>query len=204
MSSPPGPCAASQLFAVLLSFSPVFELMTRGGARSADLSLGGASEAAKSAFRDKKAREDITGFLPDGKCSQVGGLRGVYHHCASAIALVVGRAFARPVGQAALPAPCLLLQAALMQGDGYDANDAVRYRLALQPQPLQLLPRCGVDLGPPVTVRQAPSGRGLEHAREQGAALLGDLGIRHRLNERKSSRPSAPPACCPDPAKCTS
>jgi hypothetical protein len=24
------------------------------------------------------------------------------------------------------------------------------------------------------------------------------------LNERKSSRPSAPPACCPDPAKCTS
>jgi len=95
------------------------------------------------------------------------------------------------------------LVAALMQGDDYDANDAIRYRLALQSQPLQPLPRCRVDLGPPVAVRQAPSGRGREHTRDQGAAFLGDLGVRHRLNGRKSSRPSAA-GCCPDPAKCTS
>jgi hypothetical protein len=56
-----------------------------------------------------------------------------------------------------------------------------------------------------ISVRQLPfgkrsSGRGREHTRDQGAAFLGDLGVRHRLNGGKSSRP-APPACCPDPAK---
>ena len=119
---------------------------------------------------------------PPFRVTQVGGLR-----------------FANP------PYPFLAsLQAALMQGDDDDANDAVRYRLVLPSQPLQPPPRSRVDLGSPVAVRQALSGRRLEHARDQGAALLGDLGIRHRLNERKSSRAPAPPACCADPAKCTS
>lgn len=76
-----------------------------------------------------------------------------------------------------------LLQAALMQGDDHNANDAVRDRFALQPQLLQPLPRYLVDRYLPVAVWQAPPGRGPNRTLDQGAALLGDLNRLHRLME---------------------
>jgi hypothetical protein len=54
MSSPPGPARRVTASLLLPSFLPVLDISTRGEARSVDLSLGGASEAAKSTFRDKK------------------------------------------------------------------------------------------------------------------------------------------------------
>src|SRR3954454_11914275 len=57
---------------LLSSLLPVLDISTRGEARSVDLSLGGAGEGAKSAFRDKKPTTTSRGFLPDGKCAQAG------------------------------------------------------------------------------------------------------------------------------------
>ena len=54
MSSPPGPARRVAALLLLSSLLPVLDISTRDEARSVDLSLGGASEGAKSAFRDKK------------------------------------------------------------------------------------------------------------------------------------------------------
>jgi hypothetical protein len=75
---------------------------------------------------------------------------------------------------------CTSLQAALVQGDDQDTNNAVRDRLALPPHLLQPLPQYRIDLALPVAVRQTPPGREFDHARDQGAALLGDFNFRHR------------------------
>src|SRR5262245_19066303 len=72
------------------------------------------------------------------------------------------------------------LQAALVQGDDQDANNAVRDRLALPLHPLQPPQEYRIDFGLPVAVRQTPTGREFDHARDQGAALLGDFNFRHR------------------------
>ena len=74
----------------------------------------------------------------------------------------------------------LSLQATPMQADDQHANDAVGDRLALPSHLLQPLPQHGIDFGLPVAVRHAPPGREFDHARDQGAALVGDFNFRHR------------------------